>query len=191
MKKAIPIIAISFLIYFSFVDHRYEIETNYKIIYFVISYVLILPILIKDVIKGYRSHRELEKKRYFSKKKQEKHEKNLEEYSLFSNILGSLAAPAAFAILVMPIISYEYTYRFGKNVFYTADVYDKEIYHSSGKHAKTYYYVSVNSNEFGKETIENRALYERVNVSSKVSITKRQSLLGNYIHYKSISVITK
>ncbi|QBQ64028.1 hypothetical protein EXH44_07220 [Actinobacillus indolicus] len=191
MEKAIPIIVISFLIYFSFVDYRYEIETDYKIIYFIISYIFILPIFIKDVIKGYKSHRELEQKRYFSKRKQEEHEKKLEKYSLSSDIIGALAAPAVFAILVMPIISYEYTDRFGKNVFYTADVYDKEIYRSSGKYSHTYYYVRVKSKEFGKETIEDKSLYEKVNISSKISIIKRQSPLGNYIHYKSIGVVIK
>lgn len=91
----------------------------------------------------------------------------------------------------MPVISYTYTQYFGEDIFYTADVYKKEKNHYSGRSSRTHYYVEISSNEFGIETLDNRELYENVNISSKISITKRESFLGSYIYNNKIGILIK
>ncbi|QNS15288.1 hypothetical protein [Mannheimia bovis] len=195
MKNLLGLFLICFLIYVLNLERVYEIDEEHTLMYFIISYVVFLPWIIKASYKhiymGYKNHKQLEKKRYFSKKKQEQHEKELEKYDLFGDVISVFLAPIIPAIFLMPVVTYHYTAELGRNVVYTADVYDKEIHRSYGKYTHIYHYVRIVSKEFNRETLNSRSLYERVNVGSKISIMKRTSFLGSYIKYGNIGIILK
>lgn len=195
MKKILWLFLFCFIIYFLNLDRIYEIDEEHTSMYFIISYAIFLPLLIKAsyyrIYIGYKNHKNLERKRYFSKKKQEQKEKELEKYDLVGDVISVFLAPVIPAIFLMPVITYHYTSELGENITYAADVYEKETYTSYGRFNKTYYNVKIVSKEFNKETLNSKNLYERVNAGSKTSIVKRTSFLGSYIKYNSIKVIQK
>ena len=182
MKKILPLCLMAFIFYIFHLNKNYDIEENYTLIGIIISYILFSPFLIRDAYKKHKEYKVLESKVYFSKRKRELHEKELEKYSIFDGVLISIFAPLVPAFLIMPSITYHYTDYFGKNVIYTAEVYEKR------KGSRGSYFITVRSDKFGREVLRNRKLYEKVSVGNKLSIMKRESFMGDYIRYGNIDI---
>lgn len=167
-RKDILFIVITLCVigYVVYISCNYEVATEHKHYYFIASYIIFFPILIKLV--------------YFNEEN-----KKTGILKSLSNIGAVLLGPAFLALLIMQVISFHYTLVFGQEIKYLAKVYDRE--YKPGRRSSKHYVRFISP--FGKEEIDDRETYDETDFGSILEIRKVKSVVGSYIKYDDIKVI--
>lgn len=181
-SKIVSILIIIMLFYFFHINSKNEITSNYPLVYVFLSLLILLPISVMRTISNYKEHQRLKRKIVFSRKKREQLEKELGRFSWFEEIITIIFLPIMPIFIVMPMISYHYTYLFGIDTRYVADVIEKEM--TKGKYS--HYYTYIKSSKFGVETLDSKNIYDQFPLNSQIIIYKRESFLGEYIEHNRV-----